>query len=156
MLDETERAELEYLREFKARQDLINGDRDNPNILLIEGRLTYSEGDYSALGVTDRYGYTLYIAEIIANFLDTNSKCTTFQYHVCSEPKGFHELEEYNAQRIMGSIIDTEFYHCYSDLTGYLWTNEKIKVDGHDLYEELRTHVTYPEPMYLAMRIERQ
>lgn len=31
-------------------------------------------------------------------------------------------------------------YHKYSDLTGYLWTEEKFKVGGHDLLQVLNTN----------------
>lgn len=31
--------------------------------------------------------------------------------------------------------------HAYSDVTGYLWTDEEINVGGHDLIEELHSHV---------------
>ncbi|MNJ80064.1 hypothetical protein D3C77_783070 [compost metagenome] len=29
----------------------------------------------------------------------------------------------------------------YSELTGYLWTDEYLKVGGHDIIEELRSYV---------------
>lgn len=29
--------------------------------------------------------------------------------------------------------MESEYYHQYSDLTGYLWTDERFKAGGHDL-----------------------
>ena len=29
----------------------------------------------------------------------------------------------------------------YSELTGYLWTDEEVRIGGHDLIEELKDHV---------------
>jgi hypothetical protein len=36
---------------------------------------------------------------------------------------------------------DADVGHHYSDVTGYLWTDEAIRVGGHDLIEELHGHV---------------
>lgn len=32
------------------------------------------------------------------------------------------------------------YEHAYSEITGYLWTNEDLIVGGHDLIAELRTY----------------
>lgn len=34
---------------------------------------------------------------------------------------------------------EAEFHQRYSDITGYLWTDEDIRVGGHDLLEELKS-----------------
>ena len=50
--------------------------------------------------------------------------------------------------------------HCYSDITGYLWTDEECTLGGHDIIEELRTHMgsKWSEHTtrikYLCMRIK--
>ena len=36
---------------------------------------------------------------------------------------------------------DVDYYDHYSDLTGYLWTDEDFNVGGHDLLDELRSLV---------------
>lgn len=38
----------------------------------------------------------------------------------------------------------------YSEVTGYLWTDEDLNVGGHDLLEELRTHIG----KYLILKVE--
>jgi hypothetical protein len=43
--------------------------------------------------------------------------------------------------------------HRYSEITGYLWTDEEIMVGGHDLIEELHDHLgkfCHLEITYLA------
>lgn len=55
-------------------------------------------------------------------------------------------------------IADTKYYHAYSDLTGYLWTTEKLKVGGHDVLEEIKGELSAAggSPRYIALRIERK
>ena len=41
----------------------------------------------------------------------------------------------------MATPIDdahARFGACYSEYTGYLWTDEEVLIGGHDLIEELR------------------
>ena len=38
----------------------------------------------------------------------------------------------------------------YSEITGYLWTDEVVKIGGHDLLKEFETHLG----KYLYMEIE--
>lgn len=37
--------------------------------------------------------------------------------------------------------VECDFGVRYSEITGYLWTDEKCKIGGHDLLAELRSHV---------------
>jgi hypothetical protein len=50
---------------------------------------------------------------------------------------------------IMG-LADFNYSVCYSEATGYLWTNEDGKVGGHDFIEEIRESVG----KYLIMEID--
>jgi len=43
-----------------------------------------------------------------------------------------------------------EYYHRYTDLTGYLWTNEGFEVGGHDIPKILENYVG----QYIHMEIE--
>lgn len=36
-------------------------------------------------------------------------------------------------------VADADYSHRYSELTGYLWTDEKFTVGGHDMLERLRS-----------------
>lgn len=56
-----------------------------------------------------------------------------------------HQCTQEDAQKlatlqIMG-IAHTDYVARYSEITGYLWTDEEIKVGGHDLLNELKSHV---------------
>ena len=52
------------------------------------------------------------------------------------------DLEHLDETKIisMEGIVDSEYYHRYSDYTGYLWTDENFKCGGHDLIEILHSH----------------
>ena len=39
----------------------------------------------------------------------------------------------------LDGVADGKFDSCYSEMTGYLWTDEKLTVGGHDLMAELHS-----------------
>lgn len=41
----------------------------------------------------------------------------------------------------MEGITESEYYHRYSDYTGYLWTEEEFKCGGHDLLKILERNM---------------
>jgi hypothetical protein len=135
----SEREELETLREFKIMYDLSIKDRDNPNVFLLEGYIDKSGGDgeYYATAVVNGV-HTTYLSKAIDNFrcLAGSKKIVSMCFHVSSVPKNYYELESEMVKTYMGKL-QTEFRHVYSDLTGYLWTDEKIDVGGHDILNEI-------------------
>ncbi len=162
-MDDAEYQELEELRAFKLRYELTEADYKNPTVLLIEGELDSDNANYQATNIETKAGI-IYLAEAIEDFIDYNRKdIISFQYHISSEPFGFYELEEHMVKTSMG-LVKSTFRHQYSDLTGYLWTNEKLEVGGHDLLEELRTskfsgwdkETESRIKTYIALRIEKQ
>ncbi|MCO6704822.1 hypothetical protein [Streptomyces sp. CHB9.2] len=57
----------------------------------------------------------------------------TVRYWISSTPlKTVEEADERTLEQVMG-YLDAEIDHRYSDITGYLWTDEHFKVGGHDL-----------------------
>jgi hypothetical protein len=50
------------------------------------------------------------------------------------------ELEEEHFKTLIGAT-DAEYNARYSDLTGYLWTDEDWNVGGHNLLSELKSNV---------------
>ena len=50
------------------------------------------------------------------------------------------ELQEAFLGRLDG-LGEVDFDIRYSEITGYLWTDEELKVGGHDLIEELTSYV---------------
>lgn len=139
-------AELRRLRLEKA-------DRLNPNVLLLEGELT-SGGQYFAAAVRTPVG-EIYLAEAIEKITDWCGSILTFAWHIASEPLSFHELEEQLVKTVMGDT-KARFTHAYSDLTGYLWTEEKIECGGHDILREIQeTAMSMEHPQYIALRVEK-
>ena len=64
-------------------------------------------------------------------------------------PIDMDNIEETKIVSMMGEV-NSKYYHCYSDLTGYLWTEEGFKCGGHDIPKILRSH--FGE--YIHMEIE--
>lgn len=50
----------------------------------------------------------------------------------------------------MEGVVESEYYHRYSDCTGYLWTTEEFKAGGHDILQILESHIDE----YIHMEIE--
>lgn len=154
-LNDSERQELEELRAMKARMELTEADRKNPKVLLLEGQLADYEGEYFALSVKQGVSH-VYLCQVLDDIVGWSRDILTFQYHISSEPLGFYELEEHMIKTAMGATRAT-FSHAYSDLTGYLWTNEAIDVGGHDLLKEINEmRKGIKGPAYIAMRVEKK
>ena len=64
-------------------------------------------------------------------------------------PIDIDHIDETKVVSMMGEV-ESEYYHRYSDLTGYLWTDEAFRCGGHDIPEILRSH----EGEYIHMEIE--
>lgn len=87
------------------------------------------------------------LAEFFENNLD--EKEVYIRYYITDEFIPTEKIEENFIKKISG-IVDATIYPVYSDITGYLWTEEKIKINGHDLFEEIDNY----EGKYLDMVIE--
>ena len=71
---------------------------------------------------------------------ELQGKQVTVRYWV-SDQKTFREDLELAQIAIANGLVDAEFGHAYSDMTGYLWTDEECMVGGHDLLQELESYV---------------
>jgi hypothetical protein len=67
-------------------------------------------------------------------------KPVTVRYWISETEKTKDQLKENHLATLSGSI-DADYSDKYSDYTGYLWTDETLKVGGHDLLRELYSHV---------------
>lgn len=65
--------------------------------------------------------------QVSARYWITNSACTRDE-----------AVEEF-VKRLHG-CANCKFESYYSEITGYLWTDEEINIGGHDLLAELATH----------------
>jgi hypothetical protein len=142
--------ELNMLRLEKA-------DRLNPNVLLLEGQLSMG-GDYYATAVSTPTG-DVYIAEALERIAPWGKQIVSFQFHVSDRPLSYHALQKHLVETTMG-LANAEFSHAYSELTGYLWTNERAEVGGHNVLGQINEMVAglklqYPAKAYIALRIEK-
>lgn len=64
------------------------------------------------------------------------NKVVTVRYYISDVPKTKQELRENQLLKISGSV-DADYRDRYTEVTGYLWTDEKLKVGGHDLLSEI-------------------
>lgn len=64
----------------------------------------------------------------------------TLRYYVSDVRQSADELFENFVKTLYGKV-EADYGTHYSELTGYLWTDEKLNVGGHDIISELRSHV---------------
>ena len=69
-----------------------------------------------------------------------NGKEVYIKYYITDEETTIEDIEEKYIEKLFG-LVQASIYPVYSDITGYLWTNEEIKVNGHNLFKELDFYV---------------
>lgn len=78
------------------------------------------------------------IAEVFEE--DIQFKQVTVRYWISNVEKTKEELDENTVLTMVGAV-DADYYDRYSEYTGYLWTDEKLDIGGHDLLEQLSNSV---------------
>ena len=78
------------------------------------------------------------IAEIFEE--DFEAKQITVRYWTSDEEKTKEELQESVLRKLFGDV-NARYSDAYSELTGYLWTDEELNVGGHDLLKEIRSYL---------------
>jgi hypothetical protein len=116
--------------------------------------------NYTALYVGDTV-----LAKAVVDDMDEHGHWLSVRYGISPhEVKNISEilltvLERLEGgERTPGGRIQIRYEHAYSDITGYLWTNEDLIVGGHDLLNELRSYkgkfavieITYHEEQVVA------
>lgn len=71
---------------------------------------------------------------------EIQGKQVSVRYFISDIEKTKQELTE-NLICTMAGAVDADYTDAYSDITGYLWTDEKLNVGGHDLLEELISNI---------------
>ena len=69
-----------------------------------------------------------------------NGKEVYIKYYITDEETTIEDMEEKYIKKLFG-LVQASIYPVYSDITGYLWTNEEIEVNGHNLFKELDSYV---------------
>jgi hypothetical protein len=77
------------------------------------------------------------------------NKYASIQILTGDTPIDIDHIDETKIVSMMGEV-DSEYYHTYSDYTGYLWTNEGFTCGGHDIPQILKSHMGE----YIHMEIE--
>jgi len=80
------------------------------------------------------------IAYIIQEDMEKYGHFLSVRYFITDKKRPLDELQERLLQKLHG-VGEAEYQDCFSEITGYLWTDEELKVGGHDLMNELRNHV---------------
>lgn len=78
--------------------------------------------------------------EPLAEYLEERirNRQVSVRYWVTDEPCTKDEAAEQFLRRLDGDA-DVRFAAHYSELTGYLWTDEDLNIGGHDLLAELKS-----------------
>lgn len=80
------------------------------------------------------------LADVIKDDIQSYGDFLTVRYYISSEELSPHKLQEEHLKTLIG-IGDAQYSVHYSEITGYLWTDEEITVGGHDLLEELKSYL---------------
>lgn len=71
---------------------------------------------------------------------DLEGKQVSVRYYVCNRKCSLVEAQKSHLAMLAG-LVDANVGARYSEVTGYLWTDEEVKIGGHGLIEELHSHV---------------
>jgi hypothetical protein len=89
--------------------------------------------------------------EPIAEVLDYMcSEVVTIRYYISDKEATEEELQEDFLINTLYGNLETDYGARYSEYTGYLWTDDELKVGGHDLRGELESYAG----KYLFMIVE--
>jgi hypothetical protein len=89
--------------------------------------------------------------EPIAEVLDyISNEVVTVRYYISDKEATEEELQEDFLINTLYGNLETDYGARYSEYTGYLWTDDELKVGGHDLREELESYAG----KYLYMIVE--
>lgn len=101
------------------------------NVTLIHGKLSSTAGgtEYVCCHVD---------GEPLVDQVDQFDKKTiTVRYWVSNVPlETVEQATEQTLKQVMG-LLDARIYHAWSECTGYLWTEEHLKIDGHNILSEI-------------------
>ena len=78
------------------------------------------------------------IAEIFEE--DFEAKQVTVRYWTSDKEATKEEIQVRVLRKLFGDV-EANYKDSYSELTGYLWTDEELNVGGHNLLEEIRSYL---------------
>lgn len=90
--------------------------------------------------VGDTYQASEPLAETIKDDIVQHGDYLSVRYYTSDKQMTLDELNEALFRTLYGEGEARYGMH-YSEITGYLWTDEEINVGGHDLLEELKSYL---------------
>jgi hypothetical protein len=66
-------------------------------------------------------------------------KNVNVRFYISDEERTISELNE-NLILSMSGALTASYYDRYSDYTGYLWTEDNLKIGNHDLLADIASH----------------
>jgi len=69
-----------------------------------------------------------------------SGKKAIVRYCVTEKQTTKEESEDQFLKKLMG-VAEVEFHAKYSEITGYLWTDEELNIGGHDIIAELKSYI---------------
>lgn len=115
---------------------------EETTVVILEGWLRRSCGESRHINLGNNADP---LAEAAEQF---NDKMITVRYWITDEPVTIEEAIEETVLQMMGST-KSKFNALYSEITGYLWTDELFTVGGHNLIEEMGSFID----KYLLMEV---
>lgn len=113
-----------------------------PTIKRYIGRLekTSNGNEDDLLGLHVLNHKTEILAELIEDNMAQFGHYLSARYYISDKETTFEEVEQEYFKILIGAVDydDVRYHVVYSELTGYLWTDEDIKIGGHDLLGELK------------------
>lgn len=110
---------------------------------------TFEQDDPLALVADKNSPPGRFLAEEISEDIEELGQYLTVRYWVSDEFIPVEQIQEAFLNTLYG-VGSAEYELHYSEITGYLWTDEELKVGGHDLLAELSSNLG----KWLHMEIE--
>lgn len=80
------------------------------------------------------------LAELFQEELQKNgSNLVSVRYWISDKRTSKKNVKEDFTKKVLG-FAEAQYNVAYSEITGYLWTDESLVIGGHDLLEELKSH----------------
>jgi len=88
-------------------------------------------------------------AETFQDLVEDHGNLVSVRYYISDKSVDPNKLKEDFLLKVLG-CANVDYSMHYTELTGYLWTTEELTIGGHDLLNELETHLN----KYLYMEID--
>lgn len=112
---------------------LSNGEEDGILCLCADGAESGPCDDWND-------GCPTPLSHVVELDMENHGRYLSVSYYLFDLELSEEEMREAWVRQVMG-LGRAEYGMAYSEITGYLWTDNELKVGGHDLLEELASHL---------------